>query len=107
MKESRDKFGFTEFEKSEMDKVFEKFPDVEKVILFGSRAMGNFKPFSDVDVVLVYLKDDYHIVSSVKYELEEETQLPYFFDVLDLKTITSEELKEHIEREGVEIWKRR
>ncbi len=105
MKEVRNKYGFTEFEMNEMEKVFQKFP-VEKVILFGSRAMGNFKQFSDVDIALVYEKDDYSIVSKVKGELEEETQLPYFFDVLDLKTISSEELKEHIRVKGVEIWKR-
>lgn len=103
-KENLDKFGFSLSDRSQMETVFRNFPELEKVILFGSRAMNTFKPSSDVDIALIYKTDDYHIVAEVKDKLEEETKIPYFFDVLDFKTIDSAELKEHIKLNGIEIY---
>ena len=105
-KEDLDKFGFSVCDRNEMEKVFRNFPELEKVILFGSRAMNTFKPASDVDIALIYKTDDYHIVAEIKNKLEEETKIPYFFDVLDFKTIDSPELKEHVKLNGMEIYSR-
>ncbi|MCJ8498345.1 nucleotidyltransferase domain-containing protein [Chryseobacterium salipaludis] len=33
--------------------VFEKFPQVHEVVIYGSRAKGNFKPYSDIDLSLI------------------------------------------------------
>jgi len=43
--------GVTETDKEEILKVLKKFPEVEEAIIFGSRALGNHKPGSDVDLV--------------------------------------------------------
>ncbi len=32
--------------------IFKKFPQIDKVILYGSRAMGTYKPGSDIDIRL-------------------------------------------------------
>lgn len=45
-------YGLRESDLLEMDKAFKKFPQIEKVILFGSRTKGNFKNGSDVDICL-------------------------------------------------------
>ncbi len=103
-KEKLDKFGFSPEDLKAMEKVFQSSPDVEKVLLFGSRAMNTFKPASDVDIALIYKPDNYHTLAEVKYKLEEETKIPYFFDVLDFKTIDTPELKEHIKNHGVMIY---
>ena len=100
------KHGFSDSDLDQLKLTFQNFPDIESVLLFGSRAKGTFKAASDVDLALIYEKDDYHIASAVKAQLEEETKIPYFFDVLDHKTISSEELKEHIRQHGVEIYRR-
>ena len=69
----------------------------DRAILFGSRAKGNYRRGSDVDLAII--GDE----RSVAYRLNEETHLPYFFDVLNLKKISNEPLREHIERVGKDI----
>ncbi|MFW5831739.1 MAG: nucleotidyltransferase domain-containing protein [Prolixibacteraceae bacterium] len=39
--------------------VFEKFPQIEKAILYGSRAKGNFKTGSDIDLTLIGEQTNY------------------------------------------------
>ncbi len=45
------KFGLNERQLSLIVAAFGKFPEIERVVLFGSRAMGNFKPASDLDLL--------------------------------------------------------
>ena len=84
--------------------VFKKFPSIREAVLFGSRAMGTFKPGSDVDIALkgqVTLQD----VARVKALLEEESPMPYLFDVVDYHTIETPSFKEHIDKHGKSIYK--
>lgn len=66
----------------------------DRAILFGSRAKGNYRRGSDVDLAII--GDE----RSVAYRLNEETHLPYFFDVINLQKISNKPLREHIERVG-------
>jgi len=74
-----------------------KKSDVTRAILFGSRAKGDYRQGSDVDLAIV---GDERWVS---YMLNEETPLPYFFDVIHLEKITNDALRRHIERVGKTI----
>ena len=69
----------------------------KKAILFGSRAKGNYRKGSDVDLAI---EGDERWVS---YLLNEEIHLPYFFDVINLQNISNEQLSEHIRRVGKTI----
>ena len=97
-------FGFTNLDQKEMNQVFSKYLNLKKVVLFGSRSNQSFQPYSDVDLAIVCDKDAFNTVCSLKYKLEEETQLPYFFDVIDLNKISSPELKKHISIYGKVIY---
>ncbi len=99
-----EKYGLTDSDQKQMNDIFFKFKAIQKVVLFGSRAMNTFKKGSDVDLVLSFEGKD--IISLVKDALEEETTIPYFFDVLDEKSIQSEELKEHIRHHGIVLYKK-
>lgn len=46
------KYGLEEQTLQTIFLIFGKYPEVEEVILYGSRAKGNFKPFSDIDITL-------------------------------------------------------
>ena len=70
---------------------------IEKIILFGSRAKGTHQKGSDVDLAIDGDAKKAH------YLLNEETNLPYFFDVLNLSKITNKNLKEHIKRVGKKL----
>jgi len=80
--------------------VFKKYPEVETAILYGSRAMGNFKNGSDIDIALKGTNLKQETCSNIHFELEEETLLPYFFDITNYNLIENIKLREHIDRVG-------
>jgi type I restriction enzyme S subunit len=78
---------------------------VERVILFGSRAMGTFTPTSDVDIVLYGTELTPTDRSKLAAAIDELT-MPQQVDLLLHKSIKKKELLEHIEKYGVEWWRR-
>ena len=84
----------------------EKFGAVEKALIYGSRAMGNDKKGSDIDLALVGEKITPAMVVRITTTLNQELPIPYFVDVLDYKTINNEALKQHIDREGKLVYAR-
>lgn len=95
--------GLTPEEIAIITEILRAFPAVESAVLFGSRAMGNHKPGSDVDLVL---KGDLDLdeLTKIAYRLNEESPLPYFFDCVAYGSITSERLLEHIREFGIKIY---
>lgn len=75
------------------------YPQVEKVILYGSRAKGTYKPASDIDLTLVGTKLNVSIQQKIENELDD-LMLPYKFDISIYHQISNKELIEHIERAG-------
>lgn len=74
---------------------------VTRCILFGSRAKGCANKGSDVDIAII--GDE----AKMMYMLNEETTLPYFFDVINLEKIKSSNLIQHIERVGLIYFKKK
>lgn len=74
---------------------------VEKVILFGSRARGDNKERSDIDLAIVGGNAALFTV-----EAEEEIQTLLMFDIVDLGGFVQEELRQSIEREGKIIYEK-
>ena len=98
-------YGLSDKEFDEMTTIFGKCKNLEKVILYGSRAKGNYKKFSDVDITLegdnLTLADLFQI-----QDLLYESDLPYMYDVSIFSSITNPDLIDHIRRRGVVIWER-
>jgi uncharacterized protein len=46
------KFGLTENTIEKFNSVFEKYPEIEEVVVYGSRAKGNYREGSDIDITL-------------------------------------------------------
>ena len=76
------------------------------MILFGSWALGNAKPGSDIDLAISGEEVDQSIVASFYSELEEETIIPHFFDVVHLDTLGNHDLMAHIKEHGIVIFSR-
>lgn len=80
-------------------------PNVDEAILFGSRAKGNFREGSDIDVCIkgekLTLQDVYSILKAY-----DDTYLLYKLDLLIYNQINEPALKEHIDRVGVTFFKR-
>lgn len=81
-------------------------PEVERAILFGSRAMGNYRKGSDIDIALVGDCVSPRTIAHLSALLNERLPLPYQIDLVDYSHIASPALKQHIDEHGVEIWKR-
>ena len=97
------KYGIKEEQWDMLCNVFANNPKIEKVILFGSRAKGTYKPFSDVDITLVgddLSSDD---LADIMNEVDD-LLLPYMFDISLYHKLNNPELLDHISRRGVTIY---
>ncbi len=70
------------------------FEAVESATLFGSRAKGNYKTGSDIDIAIKLKQATTNTLTSNPINLihdksEEESPLPYFFDVINDQTINT------------------
>jgi len=83
-----------------------KFPSITLAVIFGSRAKGTYRTGSDIDLALFGNGITYEQVLEISSYLNEETLMPYFFDVVDATHLTHEGLKAHIERVGKIIYVR-
>jgi len=98
------KFGLSEHDIDLIIQTIELFSEVKEVIIFGSRAMGSYKPASDLDLALKG-SITLDILAGLKTKLDEEIPLPYMFDLVDYDK-TSKELKEHIDKFGQTFYRR-
>ncbi|MBD1399611.1 nucleotidyltransferase family protein [Pelovirga terrestris] len=97
-------FGLLQADYDEMLQAIRSFPDITKVTLFGSRAKGTDKPGSDVDLAIETDSTNNRTAIELAIRLNEETPLPYMFDVIDHQQINEPALLDHIERVGVVIY---
>ncbi len=98
-------FGLSVEEMENIKLVFQQNTAVESVVLYGSRAKGNFKAGSDIDITLIGNTLCYKNLVNISLELDD-LLLPYEFDISIYKDITSESLLEHIKRIGVVLYER-
>lgn len=86
--------------------IVEKFPEIEEIRLFGSRALHTHREASDIDVVITGSMLTSQIRALFALALEEST-IPYFFDLLLPSEVKDLHLKEHIKRHGVVIYEKK
>ncbi|WP_137169440.1 nucleotidyltransferase domain-containing protein [Marinomonas sp. FW-1] len=84
-----------------MSETFSKYPDIEKVTLFGSRATGNFRNGSDIDLSISTRKSD--IIPTLRIELDDLNS-PYLIDLVDENNLTNQALLAQIRESGVVIY---
>lgn len=80
---------------------FAKENSIIKIVLFGSRARGDHTERSDVDLA-VYGGD----FDSFYWNIKENIHSLLSFDVVDMNSRVTEELKKEIERDGVVIYEK-
>ncbi len=92
-------FGLKKETIEKIIEIFERYDEIEKVILYGSRAKGNFKPGSDIDLTLIGKKLNLTILNKISLELDD-LLLPYTFDLSLYNHIKQPDLIDHIQRVG-------
>ncbi|GGF39592.1 nucleotidyltransferase family protein [Echinicola rosea] len=93
------KFGLLKEEIASINKIFSEYPAISKVILYGSRAKGNYRPASDIDLTIEAEGFDLSDLFDLENRLDDML-LPYKIDLSIKKHINNQELLDHINRVG-------
>lgn len=85
--------------------IFEDCLSIDEVVIYGSRAKGNYREGSDIDITLKgdVTKED---LNKLWHKLDDSF-IPYKFDISIYKDLKSQSLIEHIERVGKTFYKRK
>ncbi|UFH35759.1 nucleotidyltransferase domain-containing protein [Flavobacterium acetivorans] len=99
------KYGLLNEDIAKIKEVFENFPEIKSAILYGSRAKGNYRSDSDIDLTL----EGSGLSLSKIFEIEmslDDLLLPYKIDLSVKSKIENQSLLNHIDRVGVVFWER-
>ena len=98
------KYGLPDRTIAELDAIFRKYPEIKQVILYGSRAKGNYRKGSDIDLSLK-TRDGFTFNELLRIGNDfDDSDMPYFVDVSVYDSISNPSLKAHIDRVGKEIY---
>lgn len=75
--------------------------NVKKVLLFGSRARGDYKRASDIDLAVSGGN-----ISQFALDVDEETSTPLKYDIINLDGNIQEELRAAIQAEGKVLYEK-
>ena len=93
------KFGLSLETINKINSVFLKLSEVEEVIIYGSRAKGNFRSGSDIDISLKGKNLNGNVLNIIIGKIDD-LNTPYLFDISIFEDLKSPELTEHINRVG-------
>lgn len=93
------KFGLSDTVIKELQDVFRRHANIEKVLIFGSRSKGNYRAGSDIDLAIVGKDLDYRQLLSIHCEIED-LELLYSVDLLDYQKKKGTPIGTHIDRIG-------
>lgn len=99
------KFGLKQKTINEINAIFSKYPGVQKTIIYGSRAKGNYKAGSDIDLALVGSHITHRDVSRILNDLDN-SYMPYSFDLSIFAQLQHANLLNHIKRVGKIFYRR-
>ena len=94
-----EEIGIKSNDMEKIQMIFRNYSNVEQVILFGSRAKGNYKTYSDIDIALIGTDLNLTVQQKIENDLDD-LLLPYKFDVSIFHKIGNQDLIAHINRVG-------
>lgn len=96
-------FGLSSNSIIKINSVFNQYPDINEVLIFGSRAKGNYRDNSDIDLAIKGKGINLSILQEIEIKLEE-LYLPNFIDLLVYDSIENPDLINHIDRVGIQFY---
>lgn len=100
-------FGLLDRDIKYILQILSKYSEINEAIIFGSRALGNYKKGSDIDLVVKGELLNNRILYAIMDDLNENYPLPYYFDVLIYQDINSDMLIDHIKEFGKIIYQKK
>lgn len=101
------RFGLKEATIEKICGILAQFPQVEKAVIYGSRAKGNYKNGSDIDLTLYGSQT---LTLDVLYKIEQQLDdllLPYKFDLSIFSQLSDPDFIAHIQRVGLLFYERK
>lgn len=96
------RFGLSDEIMNEIIDVIGKCKAVRKAVIFGSRARDDFRYNSDIDIALYTDGEPY---PGLFMDIDDAAGI-YKTNIVDMDRLANEKLKQNIEREGIEIYRR-
>lgn len=100
------RFGLKEITIEKICGVFAKYPQVEKAVIYGSRAKGNYKNGSDIDLTLHGGDLTLDILYKIMTEIDD-LLLPYTIDLSIFRDLSDPDFIDHIQRVGLVFYEKR
>lgn len=100
------KYGLSDKTVQKIHSVFTQYPQVEEAMLYGSRARGDYKNGSDIDLTLH--GDDtltHTVLSKIATDIDD-LLLPYTIDLSIFTKINDRDLLMEIKRVGMTFYKK-
>lgn len=85
--------------------IFSRYPEIQLVHIFGSRAKGNYNTGSDIDLAIMNKLSGHKTMLKIKDDFEESS-LPYKVDLVEYGSLTNIDLTDHIKRRGKVFYQR-
>lgn len=86
-----------------LNSIFAQHPAIDSVLIYGSRAKGNYRAGSDIDLAIK--GDEISFAEFMRIENQiDDLMLPYTVDLSQYHLLENTDLVAHIDRVGVEIY---
>lgn len=99
-----DKYGLPHMAIQSLKNIFNLHPNIEQVVLYGSRALGTYRVGSDIDLCLIAPGLTLTEQLSIENQMDD-LSLPWKIDVAIQHKIANPALLDHINRVGIVLWK--
>jgi len=100
------RFGLKEKVIFQIADVLSKYPEIHSAVLYGSRAKGNYRKGSDIDLTLKGIDISHRILLKIECDIDD-LLLPYLFDISIFTHIDNPALIEHIDRVGIPLYQKK
>jgi len=97
------RFGLSAATLSKLCSVFQKHDAVKSVLIYGSRAKGNYKRGSDIDLTIKGEVIPFYELMQIEDQIDD-LYLPYCVDLSQYRQLSNVDLLAHIDRVGMNVY---
>ncbi|MDO9268466.1 MAG: nucleotidyltransferase domain-containing protein [Methylobacter sp.] len=97
------KLGLSQTTLDKLNSVFLRHKAINSVLVYGSRAKGNYRPGSDIDLTIKGDVLEFAELMQIEDQIDD-LFLPYTVDLSQYSQLSNTDLIEHIDRVGVVIY---
>lgn len=98
-------FGLSSNSINKINSVFKQYSEINEVVIFGSRAKGNHRDNSDIDLAIKGNNINLSVLQQIEIKLDE-LYIPVSIDLVVYNKIENTDLTNHINRVGKPFYRK-